>query len=69
MGKNLKMKLARVAKDYTQEDLAEKIGITRQTVGLIENGKYNPSLQLCIMICKELGKTLDELFWEDDENE
>ncbi|MGI5838929.1 MAG: helix-turn-helix transcriptional regulator [bacterium] len=64
MGKNLALKLARVAKEMTQEQLAETIGVTRQTIGLIEAGKYNPSLSLCVAICKALGKTLDEIFWE-----
>ncbi len=63
--KNIKLKLARVAKDMTQQDLADEIGVTRQTIGLIETGKYNPSLSLCIAICKALDKTLDEIFWEE----
>ncbi len=64
--KNLKMKVARVEHDLSQAELAKKIGVTRQTIGLIEQGKYNPSLQLCISICKTLNKTLDELFWEEE---
>ena len=64
MKKNLKMKSARAALDLSQEQLAEKVGVTRQTIGLIELGKYNPSLNLCIAICEALGKTLDELFWD-----
>ncbi len=63
--KNIKLKLARVEKDLTQEQLAERVDVTRQTIGLIEAGKYNPSLKLCIAICKELGKTLDDIFWEE----
>lgn len=63
--KNLKLKSARVSFDLSQEQLADKIGVTRQTIGLIEMGKYNPSLNLCIAICEALGKTLDELFWND----
>ncbi len=63
--KNMKLKLARIEQDLTQEQLAEKVGVTRQTIGLIEARKYNPTLQLCISICKVLGKTLDELFWEE----
>ena len=59
------MKVARVEKDISQEQLAEKIGVSRQTIGMIEAGKFNPSLQLCIAICKELGKTLNDLFWEE----
>ena len=64
--KNLKLKAARAQKDLTQKELADIVGVTRQTIGLIETGKYNPTLSLCIDICKVLNKTLDELFWEDD---
>lgn len=62
--KNLKLKSARASLDMSQEQLAEVVGVTRQTIGMIEAGKFNPSLQLCIAICKALGKTLDEIFWE-----
>jgi len=62
---NIKMKLARVEKGLSQEELAEHIGVTRQTIGLIEKGKYNPSLNLCISIAKALDKTLNDLFWEE----
>lgn len=62
--KNLKMKSARIILDMSQEQLAEVVGVTRQTIGMIEAGKFNPSLQLCITICKALGKTLDDIFWE-----
>jgi putative transcriptional regulator len=62
---NLNMKLARVEKGYSQEGLAMKIGVSRQTILLIEQGAYNPSIQLCIAICKELDRTLNDLFWED----
>ena len=65
--KNLRMKAARVGCDLSQEDLAQRVGVTRQTIGMIEAGKYNPTLNLCIAICKALDKTLDELFWEEDE--
>lgn len=64
MPKNLKIKSARVALDMTQKDLAEKVGVTRQTISAIEKGDYNPTINLCIQICKVLGKTLDELFWD-----
>ena len=60
--KNLKLKSARAALDLSQEELAEKVGVTRQTIGMIEAGKYNPTLNLCVAICKVLGKTLDDLF-------
>lgn len=67
--KNLKLKFARMEKDISQIDLAKTVGVTRQTIGMIESGDYNPSLKLCIAICKALDRTLDDLFWEDDENE
>lgn len=60
------VKIARIKASITQEQLAKKIGVTRQTIGLIEKGEYNPSLKLCIAIAKELNKTLDELFWVVD---
>ena len=67
--KNKKMKLARVACDLSQEQLAEKIGVTRQTISLIESGNYNPTIKLCILICKALNTTLDQLFWDSDNSE
>lgn len=67
--KNKKMKIARIEKDLSQEQLADLVGATRQTIGMIESGKFNPSLQLCLSICRALGKTLDELFWEEEEAE
>lgn len=67
--KNRKLKMARAACDLSQEELADLVGVTRQTIGLIENEKYNPTLKLCIAICKATNKTLDDLFWKDDENE
>lgn len=59
-----KIKIFRTEKNLTQEQLAEKVGVTRQTIGLIEKGKYNPSICLCIKIAKVLDRTLDDLFWE-----
>ena len=67
MAKNLKIKAARAEKDMTQGALAEAVGISRQTVNAIEKGEYNPTIRLCRAICRALGKTLDELFWEDEE--
>lgn len=64
--KNKKMKIARIEKDLSQEQLAEMLGVTRQTIGLIESGSYNPTLKLCVAICRALDKTLDELFWPED---
>jgi len=63
------VKLARVENDLTQAQLAEKAGVTRQTIGLIEAGRFNPSLKLCIAIAKALNKTLDDLFWIEEEDE
>jgi len=63
--KNIRMKVARVECDLSQEQLAERVGATRQTIGMIEAGKYNPSINLCIAICKALNKTLNDLFWEE----
>jgi putative transcriptional regulator len=65
--KNTRMKMARIEKGMKQEDLAKKVGVTRQTIGLIEAGDYNPTLNLCIAICKALGKTLNDLFWEESQ--
>ena len=64
--KNVRLKAARSALDMSQGELAEKVGVTRQTIGLIELGKYNPTLSVCIAICKALNKTLDELFWGEE---
>lgn len=63
--KNLKLKAARVGLDLSQADLAERVGVSRQTINSIEKGDYNPTIKLCISICKELNKTLDELFWDE----
>lgn len=63
--KNLKLKSARAAMDLSQQQLADAVGVSRQTINAIEKGDYNPTVKLCIAICKVLGKTLDELFWEE----
>ena len=65
MAKNLRMKAARAALDMSQQELADKIEVSRQTINAIEKGDYNPTIKLCVAICKTLGKTLDELFWEE----
>lgn len=65
MGRNIPIKVARVQLDMTQKQLAETVGISRQTMNAIEQGDYNPTIKLCRAICKALGKSLDELFWED----
>ena len=64
--KNLKLKSARAALDLSQQDLADAVGVSRQTVNAIEKGDYNPTINLCRAICRVLGKTLDELFWEEE---
>lgn len=63
-GKNARLKDARKAAGLSQAQLAASVGITRQTICCIESGSYNPTLHLCTRICKVLGKTLDDLFWE-----
>ncbi len=65
--KNLKLKAARAGMDLSQDDLAKAAGVSRQTISAIEKGDYNPTINLCISICKILGKTLDELFWTDED--
>ena len=66
--KNLKLKAARAGLDLSQQELAEKVGVSRQTISAIEKGDYNPTINLCIAICRVLGKTLDELFWKEEED-
>ncbi len=65
--KNLRLKSARVGKDLSQDELAKLTGVSRQTISAIEKGDYNPTINLCINICKVLGRTLDELFWPESE--
>ena len=64
--KNLRLKSARAALDMSQQQLADAVGVSRQTINAIEKGEYNPTIRLCIAICRALGKTLDELFWEEN---
>lgn len=64
--KNLKLKAARALKDMSQDELAKKVEVSRQTINAIENGDYNPSIQLCIAICKALDVTLNDLFWTEN---
>jgi putative transcriptional regulator len=66
---NMKMKLARIEKNLNQQELADLVDVTRQTIGLIEKGNYNPTLKLCTNIAKALDRTLDQLFWEEDQYE
>ncbi|NLG81932.1 MAG: helix-turn-helix transcriptional regulator [Bacilli bacterium] len=66
---NIELKKARIEKSLSQEDLGIIVGVTRQTIGLIESGNYNPTLKLCIKICKALDKTLNDLFWPREESE
>lgn len=63
--KNLRLKAARAALDMSQQELADRCGVSRQTINAIEKGDYNPTIKLCLTICRVLGKTLDELFWEE----
>ena len=63
--KNLRLKAARAGLDLSQQELADRVGVSRQTISAIEKGDYNPTINLCVSICKALGRTLDELFWEE----
>ena len=65
LGKNLRLKAARASLDMTQGELAERVGVTRQTICAIEKGDYNPTIRLCVGICRALGKTLNDLFWDE----
>ncbi len=62
--KNLKLKAARAGKDLSQQALTDRVGVSRQTISAIEKGDYNPTINLCISICKELDVTLNDLFWK-----
>ena len=65
--KNLRLKSARAAKDLSQQQLADMVSVSRQTINAIEKGDHNPTIRLCIAICRALDKTLDQLFWEEEE--
>ena len=65
MAKNLKLKAARAGLDLSQQQLAELVGVSRQTINAIEKGEYNPTIRLCRAICRALGTTLNDLFWEE----
>lgn len=67
--KNLRLKAARALLDMSQKELADRVGVSRQTINAIEKGDYNPTIKLCRAICRVLGRTLDELFWEEEEDE
>ena len=64
--KNLRLRSARAAKGLSQQALADLVGVSRQTVNAMEQGDYNPTIRLCVAICRALGRTLDELFWDDE---
>ena len=66
MGKNFAMKQARAEKGLSQQELADKLGVSRQTINAIEKGDYNPTIKLCVGICRVLGLTLNDLFWDED---
>lgn len=67
--KNLRLKAARAGKDLSQQQLADLVGVSRQTINAIERGDYNPTIRLCLAICHALDKTLDELFWDAEPKE
>ena len=63
---NQKMRKARLEKNMSQGELAKVVGVARQTINMVENGEYNPTLSLCVKICTALGCTLNDLFWEEE---
>lgn len=67
MARNIPIKVARAEKDMTQKELAQAVGVSRQTINAIEQGEYNPTINLCRAICRVLGKTLDDLFWKEED--
>ena len=67
--RNLKLKFKRIERNMSQTELAQKAGVTRQTIGLIESGEFNPSLKLCLAICRALDVTLNDIFWEENDDE
>lgn len=67
MSKNYAMKQARAEAGLSQQELADRLGVSRQTINAIEKGDYNPTIRLCVGICRALGRTLDDLFWDEDE--
>ncbi|MCM1143795.1 MAG: helix-turn-helix transcriptional regulator [Blautia sp.] len=69
MARNIAIKVARAEKDMTQKALAQAVGVSRQTINAIEQGEYNPTIKLCRAICRVLDKKLDDLFWEEEEDE
>lgn len=66
MSKNINLMVARAKLDITQKQLSTMVDVSRQTINAIENGDYNPTINLCIKICKALGVTLNDLFWEEE---
>lgn len=66
MSRNIPIKVARAQLDMTQKQLADEVGVSRQTINAIEQGEYNPTIKLCRTICRVLGKSLDELFGEEE---
>ena len=61
-----RVKLARVERGYTQQELANLVNVTRQTIGLIEAEKYNPTIALCLRLAQALRKPLTDLFWAEE---
>lgn len=64
--RNLKLKFRRIERELSQTELARRVGVTRQTIGLIESGDFNPSIKLCVAICRALGVTLNDIFWQEE---
>ena len=61
------IELRRVKRDLTQADLADALDVTRQTIGAIEQGRYDPRLELAFDLAEFFDTTVDELFWREDD--
>jgi len=58
-----RLRVARAELDITQAQLAEMAGVTRQTISLIERDEYNPTIRLCLLLARALGRDVGKLFW------
>lgn len=62
-----RLKVARAEKSWNQEELAQRVGVTRQTISSIETGQYCPSARLALMLTRELGKAFEDLFYLEED--
>ena len=62
---NNRLRVLRAERSWSQADLAERTGVSRQTINAIETGKYDPSLPLAFRLARTFGRAIEEIFWED----